>query len=253
MNRLPVPLRPLAALAVLPILAPAPVRAQAPAAIYYSNVAGSSANQCILQAPYPFSCALDISNPGFQYVASALTSGGLLPAADLAHEGSGDTSAGNTLSASAAVRYFVFVRALGNPPPGTTVPLRVRSVGELTVTSSKERLFSEGSITVLGQGEAAIAENGTETRDLALDLVVPAVANQPFEIVIEARLRVLGSSADFGPWSFGGQAVIDPEVTIDPAFPDADQYVLEFSENLWAVFLDGFENGGTTRWSETSP
>lgn len=248
-----VSLRSLAALAVLPILAPVPALAQAPAALYVAGVAGSTGSDCLVQAPYPFSCAVDISHPELQYVASALTSGGLLPAADVAHEGSGDTSAGNTLSARAAVRYYVFVRALGNPPPGTTVPLRVRSVGELTVTSSKERLFSEGSITVFGKGEAAIAENGTETRDLDLDFVVPALANASLEIGIEARLRVLGSGADFGPWSFGGQAVIDPEVTIDPAFPDADQYVLEFSENLWAVFLDGFENGGTTRWSETSP
>lgn len=230
----------------------APSAAQVPAATYFSNL-GSSENPCPGSAPYPFSCSVDVSNPHEQYVASTLTSGGLLPAADVAHEGSGDLNAGNTLGCSAAVRYFVVARRIGPPTPGVWIPLRIRAVGELTVTSGIEFLRSEGTLIALDEGVAAIAENGTETRSLQLDRNFDVQADVPFEIVIEARLRVLGASAPEGPWSFAGQAVVDPEVTIDPNFPEADQYYLEFSENLWAIFIDGFENGGTTHWSSASP
>jgi hypothetical protein len=199
--------------------------------------------------PYPYSCEYDIVSQFGQVSARSATSGGALPMADVQIDASGQGANG---IAYASVRYWVLARPTGAVPGGTQVPLRIRGAGEVTVTSGSSNLLALGRVQIMFQDAGASVLAGTETAILDFDETVLVTPNVPLEVIILAEVDLQIQDPD-QPGSGNGQAVVDPEIVIDPDFRLADQFELELSPNLWAVFIDGFENGGTTVWSGAAP
>ncbi len=223
-------------------LAPGRLLAQAPAASYVAYTFPGQVCVPGNTAPFPFSCEYDITTPTFSFSGRAATTGGLLPTADVQHAVTGS----GRVHTRAAVIYNVVVRPVGAPPPGAQVPLRIRGAGEVTVSSGSSLQQATGGVHIMGWGAGAAAQGGSDTASLNVDEIVTVTPNAALEVRVIAWVdHVFGVEGVSGE----GQAVVDPEIVIDPAFPDAADYFLEFSENLWAIFTDGFETGSLSGWS----
>jgi hypothetical protein len=232
---------------------------QVSAASYRVSFTGFGFRECdSRELPYPISCAVshqtqDPTCPG-QYAGSGLTSGGSVPAADVQASMSGCYGRSTGL---ARILYAAVVRSNEEPPPTTQVPLVVRIRGHAsasgggTATTEAEATATVSVLGVTGDASASSSPLNAPPYD-EFDVTETVVVDVGTIFTADVLADVtLFAGGDHGQAE--GQAVADPEITIDPTFPWASAFRVEYSPNIDALFIDGFEADSFIGWSATEP
>jgi len=252
--------RPLLATAMLIAASPSPLHGQqVTAATHRVSFGGFGLRECdSRELPYPVSCAVshqtqDPTCPG-QYAGSGLTSGGAVPAADMQASMSG--CYGQTMGL-ARVIYSAVVLGNQDPPPVTQVPLVVRIRGHASASgggTAESDAEATANVLVLGvTGDASASSSPLNAPPYdEFDVTETVVVDVGAVFTADVRAYVtLFAGGDHGQAE--GQAVADPEITIDPTFPWASSFRVEYSPNIDALFIDGFEGTSFIGWSATEP
>lgn len=199
--------------------------------------------------PYAHTCAYDSQTPNSSIHLLAQNSGGAVPMADVQAATSGLLVFGPT--ATSDVEYAVVLRSRQQPPPVSLVPVFVHMRGEASVSGALPcSATASARVSAFAYTRTASAStNGPPSAGFDLTLPYNVEPDVPFIASVRATTQV-GGYTDCGA---EGQAVADPVFTVDPTFPWADYFFFEYSPNLAAVFIDGFESGTTELWSEVAP
>ena len=146
--------------------------------------------------------------------------------------------------AYAGTHWYFLVVAKTFAPPGQLVPLKVHMNGSVSSTTSDSSVVAQAqaisSVSVndpqWGSGYigsiitgGAVAGTGPQSYSIDETLFVHAGAIISGAVSASAFAE-LGTITSF-PVSGTGTAFADPQIEIDPDFPDKDSYYLQFSEN----------------------
>ncbi len=218
-----------------------------PDAIYSVQVSG---DQFRISLPVPAESSIDqqsfddFKGLTVQSIATARTSGGSDPQADVIGHLSWSVTMPDRLSsldalnlfAEARVEYYVAVAPLsGDPDDHTPVPLVVTVRGHADAdgphpTGGGNTTVSFALSMAPGINQMANAPVGFSGYDATIKtFIVPNIAYQVF---LRSRGTVSIGLTEFNSGTAEFQAVADPLIVIDPEFELRDQYELVFSSNL---------------------
>lgn len=200
---------------------------------------------------FPNQCDYDWQSPDAQFSFSGLTSGGNRPMADVQVATEGFHT--HPPTGVARVDYAVIVVSNAQPPPASQVPVHalVRGVAEATSTNPPNCVAHARAYMNIGTTTWTIEAHapGEPYAELIFTANLQMVPGTPLPVWVAGWVN----AASDNDCSAEAQAIADPEFSIDPTFPFADQFHLEFSPNLDALFIDGFATGTTEHWSEVAP
>ena len=180
-----------------------------------------------------------------QLVASVLTSGGSQPIADVqghidGHVDLNNLNGGPTeLNAPANIRYSFMVTPLDfSTPDHGPIPLRVISRGQASwdipeFTFPNGNVTAEARLTVDGGrlADASVdfdADYNTPTAEFDVDILTSAFVGSEHTIELLATGDAFLENTEFSQTS-EFQAVVDPQIFIDPSFPYANLYSIHFN------------------------
>jgi len=157
----------------------------------------------------------------------------------------------------ARVVYSAVVRSNQDPPPATEVLVIVRIRGHASASAGGNGLAdatATANVSVLGvTGDATASSsplNAPPYDEFDVTQTVLVDVGAIFEADVYADVTLF-AGGDHGQAE--GQAVADPEIAVDPSFPWASSFHVEYSPNLDALFIDGFEGTAFTGWAAAAP
>jgi hypothetical protein len=188
----------------------------------------------------PLFDAFDVSNAGFQIVGTVSANGGAKPAADIQLSAQCFDCGLVIPAVSATATYYFVVDGPPNVPP-RLVPTVIHVRGEVSTSATGfSRAVASARVNFgrLGAGQGLLGIVTASARDD--DNFPPAAefeSSRRLNLLSDVAVHFLtfhatgsvnvgdGDSADF-------QAVADPQVEIDPTFPDRDLYSIRFSAGI---------------------